>query len=105
MVIIPLPLFGAKTVFGVRGFESWVVIGIIWTFCSIFAVVIYPLYESREALLKVSKGLIKVLLPPFLMQFLSLDTYHRTFLAAGRVNSTLRHVASTRPNSWRSWSD
>lgn len=60
IIIIPLPLFFAQTIYGVRGLEAWIIIGIIWTFCSAFAVVIYPLYESREALRMVSKGLIKV---------------------------------------------
>ena len=60
IIIIPLPLFFAQTIYGVRGLEAWVIIGIIWTFWSAFTVVIYPLYESREALLMVSKGVIKV---------------------------------------------
>jgi hypothetical protein len=60
MILIPLPLFGASTVFSTTGFTVWVVIGIIWTFCSAFAVVLYPLWESREALIMISKGMIKV---------------------------------------------
>ncbi|EJD07865.1 urea transporter [Fomitiporia mediterranea MF3/22] len=59
IILVPLPLFFAQTIFGVRGFEAWVTIGIIWTFCSAFTVVIYPLYESREALFMVSRGVIK----------------------------------------------
>ncbi|KAL5532400.1 hypothetical protein ACEPAF_5970 [Sanghuangporus sanghuang] len=59
IILIPLPLFFAQTIYGVRGLEAWVIIGIIWTFWSAFTVVIYPLYESREALLMVSKGIIK----------------------------------------------
>jgi len=47
LIIIPLPLFFAQTIYGVRGLTAWVVIGILWTFCSAFAVVLYPLYESR----------------------------------------------------------
>jgi uncharacterized membrane protein YwaF len=39
--------FFAQTIYGVRGLTAWVVIGILWTFCSAFAVVLYPLYESR----------------------------------------------------------
>lgn len=60
IILIPLPLFFAQTIYGVRGLEAWVIIGIIWTFLSAFTVVIYPLYESREALLMVSRGFIKV---------------------------------------------
>ncbi|KAF9237446.1 urea transporter [Melanogaster broomeanus] len=59
MILIPLPLFGASTIFSVRGFTVWVVVGIIWTFCSAFAVVLYPLWESRQALAMISRGMIK----------------------------------------------
>ncbi|KAF8839783.1 urea transporter [Paxillus ammoniavirescens] len=59
MILIPLPLFGASTIFSTTGFTVWVVIGILWTFCSAFAVVLYPLWESREALTMISKGMIK----------------------------------------------
>ncbi|KAK7457086.1 hypothetical protein VKT23_010387 [Stygiomarasmius scandens] len=59
IIIIPLPLFFAQTVYGVRGLEAWVVIGIIWCFVSSFTVVLYPLWESREALMQISRGIIK----------------------------------------------
>lgn len=60
LLIIPLPLFFAQTIFGVRGLTAWVVIGMIWTFCSAFTVVLYPLWESRAALKLISGGIIKV---------------------------------------------
>lgn len=60
IILIPLPLFFAETIFGVHGLEAYVIIGIIWAFCSAIMVVIYPLYESRIALLMVLKGLVKV---------------------------------------------
>jgi len=41
-------------------FAAWVIIGMIWTFCSAFIVVLYPLWESREALGQITGGLIKV---------------------------------------------
>lgn len=59
IIAIPLPLFFAQTIYGVRGLEAWVVIGIIWVFCSFIAVVLYPLWESREALVMVGRGLLK----------------------------------------------
>jgi len=59
LVIIPLPLFFAQTVYGVRGLTAWVVIGILWTFCSAFTVVIYPLYESRVAITQILRGIVK----------------------------------------------
>ena len=60
LLLIPLPLFFASTVFGVRGLTAWVVIGIIWCFCSAFTVVLYPLWESRAALAQISRGIVKV---------------------------------------------
>ncbi|KAF8122410.1 urea transporter [Boletus edulis] len=58
MIIIPLPLFGASTVYSVAGFSVWIIIGIIWAFCSAFAVVLYPLWESRAALAMILKGMV-----------------------------------------------
>jgi hypothetical protein len=60
LVLIPLPLFFASTIYGVRGLTAWVVIGIFWCFCSAFTVVLYPLWESRAALAQISRGIIKV---------------------------------------------
>ncbi|KAI0360713.1 urea transporter [Trametes cingulata] len=59
LIIIPLPLFFAQTVYGVGGLTAWVVIGMIWAFCSAIAVVLYPLWESRAALTLISRGVIK----------------------------------------------
>ncbi|KAF8587633.1 Na+/solute symporter [Ramaria rubella] len=59
IIIVPLPLFFAQTIFGVGGLTAWVMVGIIWAFISAFTVVIYPLYESRVALNMVMEGLIK----------------------------------------------
>ena len=60
IILIPLPLFFASTVYGVGGLTAWVVIGIIWTFLSAFTVVVYPLWESREALRMITRGMVKV---------------------------------------------
>ena len=62
LIIIPFPLFFAQTVYGVGGLTAWVVIGMIWAFCSALAVVLYPLYESRQALIMIARGIIKVCL-------------------------------------------
>lgn len=39
---------------------AWVIIGMIWTFCSAFTVVLYPLWESRVALVQIATGIVKV---------------------------------------------
>ncbi|KAF8906688.1 urea transporter [Mucidula mucida] len=59
IIIIPLPLFFASTVYGEGGLTAWVVIGIIWTFLSAFTVVLYPLWESRDALMMIGRGIVK----------------------------------------------
>ena len=46
--------------YSVTGLSVWVVIGILWAFCSAFAVVLYPLWESRTALMMILKGMVKV---------------------------------------------
>ena len=62
LLVIPLPLFFAHTVFGKRGYEAWVVIGMIWAFASAFTVILYPLWESRNELGEIIRGMIKVCL-------------------------------------------
>ncbi|EIN04744.1 urea transporter [Punctularia strigosozonata HHB-11173 SS5] len=64
LILVPFPLFGAQTIFGVRGFTAWTVIGIIWTFMSAFSVVLYPLWESRAALRQITQGMIKDMFAP-----------------------------------------
>jgi len=68
MILIPLPLFFAQTIYSVTGFSVWVVVGIAWAFLSAFAVVLYPLWESRAALRMISKGLIKASVAFFLFE-------------------------------------
>jgi hypothetical protein len=60
IIIVPLPLFFSQVIYGVRGLSAWVTIGIIWVFCGIFTVVFMPLWESRESLMAVFRGIVKV---------------------------------------------
>lgn len=64
IILIPLPLFFASTVYGVGGFTAWVVIAMIWAFIASFIVVLYPLWESRVALTQVFKGVVKDIMQP-----------------------------------------
>ncbi|KAF7377971.1 Urea transporter [Mycena sanguinolenta] len=59
IILIPLPLFFASTIYGTGGLTAWVVIGIIWTFLSAFSVVLYPLWESRAAISLIARGVVK----------------------------------------------
>jgi len=64
IILIPLPLFFASTIYGVGGFTAWVVIAIIWAFLASFTVVLYPLWESKDALVRVFKGIVKDIMQP-----------------------------------------
>ncbi|RXW17021.1 hypothetical protein EST38_g8834 [Candolleomyces aberdarensis] len=59
ILLVPLPLFFSQHVYTVPGFTGWVAVGITWTFCSAFAVVLYPLWESRSAMAQIAKGVFK----------------------------------------------
>ncbi|KAI5891086.1 Na+/solute symporter [Schizophyllum commune H4-8] len=59
VLAIPLPLFFAQTIFGVRGLAAWVGIGIAWTFLAAGVVVIGPVWESREAMGMIMRGMVK----------------------------------------------
>lgn len=86
MIIIPLPLFGASTVYSVAGFSAWVVVGILWTFCSAFAVVLYPLWESRAALAMIMKGMVKVSTHSWFVVKCLLTLGSRMFMPRGLVH-------------------
>ena len=64
IILIPLPLFFASTIYGVGGLTAWIVIAIIWAFIASFTVVLYPLWESRVALIHVFKGIVKDIMQP-----------------------------------------
>lgn len=98
IILIPLPLFGSSVVYGVSGFTAWTVIGILWMFFAIFAVVLYPVYESREALGMVSKGIFKVRLrfstSVCFLQWLTPSLFNRisSWVAAENMSSLPRHT-------------
>jgi len=59
ILLIPLPLFFSQHVYDVADLTGWVAIGIAWTFLSAISVVLYPLWESRQALFQVASGIYK----------------------------------------------
>jgi len=59
ILVIPLPLFFSQHIYDVAGLTGWVAVGIAWTFLSAISVVIYPLWESRRALLQITSGIYK----------------------------------------------
>ncbi|KAG8820652.1 hypothetical protein FRC19_008712 [Serendipita sp. 401] len=64
IILIPLPLFFASTVYDVGSLKAWVIVAIIWAFLASFTVVIYPLYESKDSLIMICKGIVKDLFKP-----------------------------------------
>ncbi|KAH7305914.1 Sodium:solute symporter family-domain-containing protein [Stachybotrys elegans] len=58
LVLWPLPMYGSRYVFSREFFTGWVVVGIIWLLCSAVAVGLYPLYEGRASILRVTKGIL-----------------------------------------------
>jgi SSS family transporter len=53
LILWPIPMYGTSYVFSKKFFTGWVVVGILWLFCTLFGVVIFPLYEGRESIVRV----------------------------------------------------
>ena len=60
---ITAPMCRSSTNLHVFSFLAWVIVGMIWTFCSSFIVVLYPLWESRVAITQIATGIVKVGVP------------------------------------------
>jgi hypothetical protein len=73
---------------------AWVIVGMIWTFCSAFTVVLYPLWESRAALAQIATGIVKVQYFSSVTSFQSLSFFPRCDVL-GRVFSRKRKVQGT----------
>jgi hypothetical protein len=50
-------MYGTSYVFSKPFFTGWVTVGIIWLFCSSIAVGLFPLWEGRKSLVRVTKGM------------------------------------------------
>ena len=48
LILWPMPMYGSGYIFSKKFFTGWVVVGILWLFCSSFCVGIYPLWEGRK---------------------------------------------------------
>ncbi|ODV88439.1 hypothetical protein CANCADRAFT_146491 [Tortispora caseinolytica NRRL Y-17796] len=57
LVLWPMPMYGTGYVFSEKFFTGWVVVGIIWMFCSAICVGIIPLWEGRHAMAHSLKGI------------------------------------------------
>lgn len=53
LILWPTPMYGSSYVFSKPFFTGWVVVGIIWLFVTTFGVVVFPLYEGRENIVRI----------------------------------------------------
>ncbi|CAG8638451.1 9504_t:CDS:2 [Ambispora gerdemannii] len=58
IIIWPLPMYFSSYVFSKPFFTFWVALSIIWAICSTIAVALYPLWESKDNISNVFKGLL-----------------------------------------------
>lgn len=57
LIAVPMPLFGSGYIWSEKGFLTWIVITMAWSFAAGIAIIVYPLYESRTALGGVFRGI------------------------------------------------
>ena len=59
LILWPMPLYGSSYVFSKPFFTGWVSVGILWLFCSLFMVGLFPLWEGRHSMANTFKGIYK----------------------------------------------
>ncbi|GME83795.1 unnamed protein product [Ambrosiozyma monospora] len=52
-----MPMYGSSYIFSKKFFTGWVVVGILWMFCTGFIVVIFPLFEGRVGIYTSLRGI------------------------------------------------
>lgn len=52
LILWPIPMYGSSYIFSKKFFTGWVVVGLLWLFCTLFGVVIFPLYEGRASIIR-----------------------------------------------------
>lgn len=57
LVVWPMPMYATSYVFSKKFFTGWVVVGIIWIFCSAFCVCLLPLWEGRLGIFYAVRGM------------------------------------------------
>ena len=59
LIMWPMPLYGSGYIFSEKFFTGWVSVGILWLFCSPFAIVLFPPWEGRHSMASTFKGIIR----------------------------------------------
>jgi SSS family transporter len=57
VVIIPLPIFFSSVVYGKGGFTTWISLVIAWLLVAACGCILYPIWESRAALMQIVNGI------------------------------------------------
>ncbi|PYI24632.1 urea transporter [Aspergillus japonicus CBS 114.51] len=52
LILWPVPMYGSAYVFSKKFFTGWIVVGLLWLFCTTFGVVVFPLYEGRTSMVR-----------------------------------------------------
>ncbi|KAG7127048.1 urea active transporter 1 like protein [Verticillium longisporum] len=58
LILWPMPMYGSGYIFSKPFFTGWVVVGIMWIFCSFCAVGLYPIFEGRATLIHTVKSML-----------------------------------------------
>ncbi|KAL7621002.1 urea active transporter [Parahypoxylon ruwenzoriense] len=58
LVLWPFPMYGSSYVFSKPFFTGWVTVGIIWIFCSLGAVGLFPIFEGRQTLVRTFRAIV-----------------------------------------------
>lgn len=48
IILWPMPMYGSSYIFSEKFFTGWVTVGILWLFCSVGAVGLFPLWQGRH---------------------------------------------------------
>lgn len=57
VILWPMPMYGTSYIFSKKFFTGWVSVLIIWIFFSAFMVIVYPIWEGREAIAITFRGI------------------------------------------------
>ncbi|KXH37593.1 sodium symporter family protein [Colletotrichum nymphaeae SA-01] len=58
LILWPMPMYGSGYIFSKPFFTGWVVVGILWIFCSFFAVGLFPIFEGRGTLVHTFRSML-----------------------------------------------
>lgn len=55
LILFPMPLYGTKYIFSKRFFTGYIVVVFIWAFFANFVIVVIPIYDGKDALVRLFK--------------------------------------------------